>query len=147
MPRREPRLAHLQLVPLSADRILAVLVGTDGAVENRVMPLPPGVTPSMLEQTSNYISSHLAGRTLPEAVRAIRAEIASGHTALDAASHDLVERGLAESRAAGESPWRWALSAVAFEDGGRLGEATAFVQHNGSGVNPQRQEAPSARTW
>jgi hypothetical protein len=28
--------------------------------------------------------------------------------------------GLAESRGAGESPWRWALSAVAFEDGGRL---------------------------
>jgi heat-inducible transcriptional repressor len=49
----------------------------------------------MLEQTSNYISSHLAGRTLPEAIRAIRAEIASGQTALDAASRDLVERGLA----------------------------------------------------
>lgn len=95
VPRREPRLAHLQLVPLSAERVLAVLVGTDGAVENRVMPLPPGVTPSMLEQTSNYISSHLAGRTLPEAIRAIRAEIASGQTALDAASRDLVERGLA----------------------------------------------------
>ena len=95
VPRREPRLAHLQLVPLAADRALAVLVGTDGAVENRVVPLAPGVTASALEQASNYISAHLAGRTLAEAIAAIRTEIASGRSALDAASRDLVERGLA----------------------------------------------------
>jgi heat-inducible transcriptional repressor len=95
VPRREPRLAHLQLVPLAADRALAVLVGTDGAVENRVVPLAPGVTVSALEQASNYISAHLAGRTLPEAIAAIRMEIAGGRSALDAASRDLVERGLA----------------------------------------------------
>ena len=95
VPRREPRLAHLQLVPLAADRALAVLVGTDGAVENRVVPLEPGVPASALEQASNYISAHLGGRTLGEAVRANRAEITSGKSALDAASRDLVERGLA----------------------------------------------------
>ena len=95
VPRREPRLAHLQLVPLAADRALAVLVGTDGAVENRVVPLAPGVTASALEQASNYISAHLAGRTLAEALAAIRTEIDGGRSALDAASRDLVERGLA----------------------------------------------------
>lgn len=95
VPRREQRLAHLQLVPLATDRALAVLVGTDGAVENRVVMLPPGVPASALEQASNYISAHLGGRTLPEAVQAIRTEIASGQSALDTASRDLVERGLA----------------------------------------------------
>ncbi len=95
VPRHEPRLAHLQLVALAPDRALAVLVGTDGAVENRVVPLSPGVPASALEQASNYISAHLGGRTLAEAVRAIRAEIAGGKSALDAASRDLVERGLA----------------------------------------------------
>jgi len=95
VPRREPRLMQLQLVPLAADRALVVLVGADGAVENRVIALPPGIPPSALEQASNYISAHLGGRTLAEAVRAIRAEIAGGQTALDAASRDLVERGLA----------------------------------------------------
>jgi len=95
VPRREPRLAHLQMVPLAADRALAVLVGTDGAVENRVVPRAPGVTASALEQASNYISAHLAGRTLSEAIAAIRTEIASGRSALDAASRELVERGLA----------------------------------------------------
>lgn len=95
VPRREPRLAHLQLVPLAPDRALAVLVGEDGSVENRVLNLPGGVSAGMLEETSNYISARLAGRTLAEAARLMRAEIASGKSALDAASRDLVERGLA----------------------------------------------------
>lgn len=95
VPRREPRLQHLQLVPLSPGKALAVLVGEDGGVENRVVDLPPGVTPSALEQASNYISAQLGGRTLAQAIAAIRQDIASGETALDAASSDLVERGLA----------------------------------------------------
>ena len=95
VPKREPRLRQLQLVPLSPGRALAVLVGEDGVVENRVLELPPSLPPGALEEASNYISARLAGRTLAEAARAMRADIASGQSALDAASRDLVERGLA----------------------------------------------------
>ena len=95
VPRRDLRLAQLQLVPLARDRALAVMVGVDGSVENRVVEIPLGIPPGALEQASNYISAHLGGRTLAEAVQAIAAEIASGRSALDAASRDLVERGLA----------------------------------------------------
>ena len=95
VPHREPRLAQLQLVALSPTRALAVLVGADGGIENRVVELPQGIAPGALEQASNYISAHLGGRTLAEAVRAIAAEIATGRSALDSASRDLVERGLA----------------------------------------------------
>jgi heat-inducible transcriptional repressor len=95
VPRREPRLAQLQLVQLGAQQALAVLVGADGSVENRVVALPPGLPPGALEHASNYITAHLGGRTLGEALVAMRAEIAAGRTALDAASQDLVERGLA----------------------------------------------------
>ena len=95
VPRREPRLMHLQLVPLSPGRALAILVGEDGAVENRVLELPASLPPGALEEVSNYISARLAGRTLPEAARLMRAEIDTGKSALDAASRDLVERGLA----------------------------------------------------
>jgi len=95
VPRREPRLAQLQLVPLATGQALAVLVGIDGSIENRVVGVPAGLPPGALEQASNYISAHLGGRTLAQAVKGIRAEIASGQTALDAASRDLVERGLA----------------------------------------------------
>lgn len=95
VPKREPRLRQLQLVPLSPGRALAVLVGEDGAVENRVVELPSHLPSGALEEASNYISARLSGRTLEEAARSMRIEIDSGKSALDAASRDLVERGLA----------------------------------------------------
>ena len=95
VPRREPRLTQLSLVALSPGRALAVLVGEDGTVENRVVELPAALPPGALEVASNFITARLAGRTLPEAAKAMRAELAAGQSALDMASRDLVERGLA----------------------------------------------------
>ena len=95
VPQREPRLAQMSIVPLDAGRALAVLVGHDGQVENRLLDLPEGVSASALQEAGNYITARLAGRTLAEAVRVIGGEIASGKAALDAASSELVRRGLA----------------------------------------------------
>jgi len=95
VPRREPRLSQLSLVPLSPTRALAVLVGDDGHVENRVLELDGTVPPGALEQVSNFITARLAGRTLAEAAQAVRQEIAAGRSQLDEVSRDLVERGLA----------------------------------------------------
>ena len=50
---------------------LVVLVGEDGSVENRLIDLDPGTTPSALIEAGNYLNSHIRGRTLAEA----RAEI------------------------------------------------------------------------
>lgn len=95
VPRREPRLVQLTLVPLSPMRALAVLVGEDGGIENRVIELDAPVSVSALEQAGNYITARLAGRTLAEAAAAMRAELSAGRSQLDSASRDLVERGLA----------------------------------------------------
>ena len=95
VPRREPRLAQMTLMPLSRDRALAILVGEDGQVENRLVELAGGTSPATLEEASNYLSARLAGRTLAEAAKAMRTEIAAGKSRLDEASRDLVERGLA----------------------------------------------------
>jgi heat-inducible transcriptional repressor len=95
VPRREPRLAQMNIVPLDQGRALAVLVGDDGSIENRVLRLPPGTAVPALQEASNYITARLTGRTLGEAAKAMRVEIASGRSALDEASRDLVERGLA----------------------------------------------------
>src|SRR5690606_21294272 len=70
-------------------------VSEDGAIENRLIDLPIGLPRSALDAASYYIISRLAGRTLSEAARVMTAEVASGRSALDAASRDLVERGLA----------------------------------------------------
>lgn len=95
VPRREPRLQQLQLVPLAPGQALAVLVGEDGAIENRLVALPTGTPAIALQQASNYLSARLSGKTLAEAAATVRAEIAAGQSALDAASADLVARGLA----------------------------------------------------
>ena len=94
VPRRESRLAQFQLTPIGQGRVLAVLVGEDGGVENRVIELP-GLAAASLEQANAYLSARVRGRTLAEAARQVAGEIASGRTALDTASQDLVERGLA----------------------------------------------------
>ncbi len=41
VPRREPRLAQMNIVPLDRARALAVLVGADGSIENRLLDLAP----------------------------------------------------------------------------------------------------------
>lgn len=95
VPRREPKLAQMSLIPIAQGRALAVLVGEDGQVENRMLDLQGEVDPAALEAAGNYATARLAGKTLPEAVKAIRSEIDSGRSQLDSVSRDLVEKGIA----------------------------------------------------
>ena len=95
VPKREPVLKQFGFVPLSASQALAVLVGADGSVENRVVDLPPGVTPAALTEVGNYVNARLSGLTLPEAQARLRHEIEAGEAALDRVSQELVARGLA----------------------------------------------------
>jgi len=105
VPRREMRLAQLSFVPLSSQRALVVLVAEDGGIENRVLEFGAPVAPGTLEAAGNYLTARLIGRTLAEASQAIDAEIASGRSALDQASADLVRRELAVwSRDAAQRP-------------------------------------------
>ena len=95
VPPAEVVLRQFAFVPLSPDQALAVLVGEDGMVENRVVSLPPGTTAPMLMEAGNYISARLAGRTLADAHTLLATEIRDGRAALDLAAQDLVARGLA----------------------------------------------------
>lgn len=95
MAPREQRLAQFSLVDLGQGRALAVLVGEDGGVENRIVTIGGALSPGALDRASNYITARLAGRTLAEAAQMMRTEIAAGRSQLDDASRDLVERGLA----------------------------------------------------
>jgi heat-inducible transcriptional repressor len=95
VPKREPVLRQLGFVQLSATQALVVMVGTEGTVENRVVDLPPGVTPSGLAEVGNYVSSRLSGLTLQEARQRLGSEISDGKAALDQAAQELIDRGLA----------------------------------------------------
>jgi heat-inducible transcriptional repressor len=95
VPKEEPVVRQLAFVQLSSTQALAVLVGADGGVENRVIDLPPGVTPSALGEIGNYVSARLSGLTLREAQARLGEEISAGRAALDRAAQQLVSRGLA----------------------------------------------------
>ena len=97
-PKLEPRLRQLSFVPLGPGQALAILVGEDGSVENRVVALPPGITASALVEVGNYVSARLSGLTLQESEARLRAEIRDRHEALDSAAAELVATGLAEWR-------------------------------------------------
>jgi heat-inducible transcriptional repressor len=94
-PKHEMRLRQLNFVPLGGTRALAVLVGADGTVENRIVSLDAGTTPSALLEVSNFVNSRLAGLTLAEAEARLRAEIRERKEAIDAAAAELVASGLA----------------------------------------------------
>lgn len=95
VPRREPILRQMSFVRLSDNQVLAVLVGYDGSIENRVLQMDRRVTDGMLVQAGNFISARLSGKSLAQALAALEAEILSERAALDDASSDLVRRGLA----------------------------------------------------
>ncbi len=94
-PTREAGVRHVEFVALGPDQALAVLVADDGTVENRLMPLKPGVTPSSLQEASNFLNARLKGRLLSEARREMGAELDAARRELDAAAARLVEEGLA----------------------------------------------------
>jgi len=94
-PKRELRLRQLSFVPLSETRALAVIVGSDGSVENRIIALDGGASPVALAEISNFVNARLSGMTLAEAEERLRAEIRERKEAIDAAAAELVASGLA----------------------------------------------------
>ena len=94
-PKQELRLKQLNLVPLSETRALAVLVGVDGTVENRVVEVEPGTSAAALNEVTNFINARLSGLSLAEAEARLRAEVRDRREALDQAAAELVASGLA----------------------------------------------------
>jgi heat-inducible transcriptional repressor len=93
--KQEMIIRQLSFVPLAPGRALAVLVGADGSVENRIVSLPEGLPPTALEAAANYINGRLAGLTLADATDRLNAEVAADRAALDAMTAGAVATGLA----------------------------------------------------
>jgi heat-inducible transcriptional repressor len=94
-PVRDAGVKHVEFVALGGDQTLAVMVFDDGQVENRLMRTPPGLTPSALQEASNFLNARLKGRTLIEAKAEVGAELDVARQALNATAARLVEDGLA----------------------------------------------------
>ncbi|MFC3080493.1 heat-inducible transcriptional repressor HrcA [Phenylobacterium terrae] len=94
-PVRDAGVKHVEFVALGGDQALAIMVFEDGAVENRLMRLTAGVTPSALQEASNFLNARLRGKTLGEARAEVRGELDRARQQLDETAARLVEDGLA----------------------------------------------------
>jgi heat-inducible transcriptional repressor len=88
-------LKHIEFVRLDASQAMAILVGQDGQVENRLLALPPGLTASALTQAGNYLAHYVVGKTLAEARKALAAQRAEQRVELDELTQKLVDAGIA----------------------------------------------------
>jgi heat-inducible transcriptional repressor len=89
------RLKQIEFVRLEPEKALAVMVGEDGAVENRVVAISSDMSASMLTEAANYINAHARGRTLAQARTEIERAREQARGALDSLADGLVDSGLA----------------------------------------------------
>jgi heat-inducible transcriptional repressor len=94
-PKSEVRLKQLSFADLGGGRVLAVLVGADGSVENRILSLGEMTSAAALGEVANFINARLSGLTLSEAEGRLRAEINQRREDLDSAAANLIASGLA----------------------------------------------------
>jgi len=95
-PKREAPVEHVEIVPLSDGRAMAVIVTEGGDVENRIFKMPAGLTPSAAITATNFLNAQMRGMTLREAHKDVQEKITHSRADLDAAAQSLIERGIAE---------------------------------------------------
>jgi heat-inducible transcriptional repressor len=89
------RLKHIEFVRLEPERALVVLVAEDGQVENRILPLPPGLPTSALIEAGNFLNARIRGRTLSDARADLEAALEASRAELDQLTQKIVAAGLA----------------------------------------------------
>ena len=82
------RLKHIEFLRLEPERALAVLVGEDGSVENRILPITADLPASSLIEAGNYLNARIRGRTLMD----VRADIEASRRAAEAELGELTAR-------------------------------------------------------
>jgi len=94
-PTMERPFRHIEFISLGPGRALVVTVADNGMVENRVIDVPIGMSPSMLTEAGNYLTARLAGRTLSETRSEILKEIEAQQSQLDELTRRVIATGLA----------------------------------------------------
>jgi heat-inducible transcriptional repressor len=89
------RLKHIEFVRLEPERALAVLVGEDGQVENRVLNVPAGLPTSSLVEAANFLNARVRGKTLTDLRGELEKLVEDGRAELDQLTQKIVAAGLA----------------------------------------------------
>jgi len=89
------RLKHIEFVRLEPERALAVLVGEDGQVENRVLNVATGLPTSALQEAANFLNARIRGKTLAELRSETEKTVSEGQAELDQLTQKIIAAGLA----------------------------------------------------
>jgi heat-inducible transcriptional repressor len=65
---RQPHvtLRHIEFLPLSGQRVLAILVVNDAEVQNRILDMPRDYSDDELRRAANYLNQHFTGRDISD---------------------------------------------------------------------------------
>lgn len=94
-PKADKSIRHIEFVPLDPTRALVVIVPDDGIIENRIMPLPVGMTPDALKKAGMFLSERLYGRTMAAMREVILEEIKARRSEIGDLTARIIEEGLA----------------------------------------------------
>jgi len=83
-------LRQIEFLPLSENRILAIIVINDREVQNRILHTERDYTADELQQAANYINQHYAGYEMPELRDKIVADLDKTRDSMNQAMHDII---------------------------------------------------------
>ena len=81
---------QIEFLPLSENRILAILVINDREVQNRILHTDRDYTASELQQAANFINEHYAGIEMPQVRDKILADLETTRHSMNQAMHDII---------------------------------------------------------
>ena len=94
-PTEDLSVNHIEFVPIQDNRILVILVFSNGHVENRIIAFPAGLPAHVMTQASNYMNSQYKGKSVSEIITLVEQDKQMCRAELDSLTSDLIERGVA----------------------------------------------------
>lgn len=84
LPRHERNgFRQIEFLPLSGNRVLAILVTSEGEVHNRIINTERSYSPAQLEQAANYLNAMFTGQDMQEVRRRLLADLKATHEHMD----------------------------------------------------------------
>jgi len=83
-------LRQIEFLPLSENRILAILVINDREVQNQILHTDRNYSATELQQAANFINQHYAGVEMPQVREKIVRDLESTRNSMNQAMHDII---------------------------------------------------------
>lgn len=84
VPRHErTAFRQIELLPLSGNRVLAILITSEGEVHNRIINTDRRFTPSQLEQAANYLNQMFTGQDIKDVRKRLLEDLQRTHAHMD----------------------------------------------------------------